>query len=431
MRRVGIYMRVSTERQVQLGQSLEAQKKLLMDHIKAHPDMVLVDEYMDDGVSGAKYEQRDELQRLLNDVKEGKIDLILFTRLDRFFRSVRHLMNTFDFLEKHHCEWEAIQEHHDSSSPSGKLALTIMGAFAQMESDMDSARTRDAFRHKRMLRQWLNGRPPYGFKLINKKAVADPEEAEIVRRMYSDYAKHGKLSRIIRDYIEYDCPHSRDSTRKILTNRVYIGEKFGIPDYTEAIVDKDLFDEVQRLISMNVKASQKNTHIFSGLVICPRCGKKMGANTLAHRWTQYRCNYQSLGRCDYVHTHSEMKIEEHLINTYKDELEQRYLHLKGVKKKDNSQRINTLYRKMDRLKDLYVNELIDLETYKRDLEAYRTEISELERPQETNTKQIEELLKLNVYDIYWTLPKEAKRRLWRSVVKSITPKDGSFYVEYL
>ena len=72
-----------------------------------------------------------------------------------------------------------------------------------------------------------------------------------------------------------------------------------------------------------------------------------------------------------------------------------------------------------------------MDEYKRDLETYRNELRDLEKPAETNVEQIEELLKLNVYEIYWTLTKEQKRRLWRSVVKSITPKDGSFFVEYM
>ena len=98
---------------------------------------------------------------------------------------------------------------------------------------------------------------------------------------------------------------------------------------------------------------------------------------------------------------------------------------------DNSAQISALYRKIDRLKDLYVNDLIDIETYKADLERYRGEIKALGKPAETNTEAIEKLLKLNVLDIYETLSNAQKRRLWCSVIKSITPRDGSFFVEYL
>ena len=141
-----IYMRVSTTQQASEGQSLEAQEKILREYAANHPNIIIVDTYVDDGISGTKFDQRDELQRLLSDVKSGRINLILFTKLDRFFRSVRHLMNTLDTLERYGCEWKAVQENHDNTSPVGKLSITIMAAFAQMESDMDSERIKDVMR---------------------------------------------------------------------------------------------------------------------------------------------------------------------------------------------------------------------------------------------------------------------------------------------
>lgn len=422
-------MRVSSDRQAKEGESLGFQRSILLDYIRTHPDLVLVDEYMDDGVSGAKYEQRDELQRMLSDVEQGKIDLILFTKLDRFFRSVRHLMNTLDLLEKYGCEWIAIQEQHDIVSPTGKLSLTIMGAFAQMESDMDSQRTKDAFRHKISKKEWLNARPPFGYKVVNKHAVPD-EHADIVRSMFNDYKKHSNLSMILRDYSPLGAPRSHKGIKQLLTNRVYIGEKHGIPDYLEPIIDRKTFDDVQRMMKMNVKNSCTHDYIFTGLIKCPCCGRVMSASTVKV-YARYRCRYYMLGTCSYKGGCSERRVEKYLLDTYKTDLEQRYLKLKEVKRIDNTPKINTIYRKMDRLKELYVNELIDMDTYKKDLERYREEINTLEKPQEVNTGEIEKLLSLNVYEIYKTLTSVQKRRLWRSVIKSITPQGDSFFIEYL
>ena len=71
---------------------------------------IIAGEYIDDGISGTKYSQRDELQRMLADVEEGKIDLLIFTRLDRFFRSVRHYTAAQAILDKHNVGWTAIWE---------------------------------------------------------------------------------------------------------------------------------------------------------------------------------------------------------------------------------------------------------------------------------------------------------------------------------
>ena len=430
MRNVGIYMRVSSEKQVKDGESLEFQRNLLIDYIKHHPDMVLVDEYMDDGISGTKFSQRDELQRMLQDAKDGRIDTILFTKLDRFFRSVRHLMNTLDALDRYGVEWKAIQENHDNTTPTGRLALTIMGAFGEMEANMASVRVKDAFSNKLSKGEWLNSRPPFGYMIQDKKAVPDPEKAPIARQLFKEYIKHNSIFRLIRDHAGDGAPVSNKGMKALLKNRAYVGEAHGQKDFLTPLIDEKTFDTVQTLLARNVKSNQKNTYLFTGMLFCPECGRKMTGYT-NNTYQRYKCREWLTGRCPNKHTVSERKLEEFLIERYKDDLEKRYLKLKSVKKVDNSQKINTIYRKMDRLKDLYVNELIDLKEYKDDLEKYRKELNELEKPQEVNTDQIEKVLKLNVYEIYHTLNKEQKRRLWSSVIKSITPKDESFFVEYL
>jgi DNA invertase Pin-like site-specific DNA recombinase len=419
-------MRVSSQTQAKEGESLEFQRNLLLDYIKTH-DLVLVGEYMDDGISGTKL-QRDELQRMLNDCKEGKIDLIIFTKLDRFFRSVRHLMNTLDLLEKYGIEWNAIQEHHDNQTPTGKLALTIMGAFGEMEANMASVRVKDAFSNKISKGEWLNGRPPCGYMIKDKKAVPDPTTRGLIKGLFDEYKRHGNMTKLVTDHLKDDLPHSRKGMRDILKNRNYIGEAHGRKDYLDPIVDRETFEDVQRLLKMNISTSQRYEYIFTGLVFCPLCGKRMSGQTVRKKYQRYRCCQTS---CDFNGLVSERKLEAYLIGSYKEELEKRYISLKSSQKKDNSQRIKTITRKMDRLKELYLNDLIDLEEYKKDLETYRNQLRNLEKPTETKVEQIEELLKMNVYEIYWTLGKTQKRRLWRSVIKSITLKDGAFVVEYL
>jgi len=429
MKRTAIYMRVSSQAQVKDGESLEFQQNLCMSYIENHSDMILVDTYVDDGVSGTKFDQRDELQRMLNDVKDGKIDMIIFTKLDRFFRSVRHLMNTLDILDQYGVEWKAIQESHDNTNPTGKLSLTIMGAFAEMEANMASVRVKDAYANKLSKGEWLNSHPPFGYMIKDKKAVPDPQKKDIVVSLFKEYKAHNSIYRLAREHT--DIPRSTKSIKRILTDKAYIGEAHGIKDFLEPIVDRDLFEDVQRLISMNVKSSTKYTYLFSGLMICPECRKKLTASTYKHKYQRYSCRYHPMGQCGNNHVIYESQVERFLIESYKEDLEKRYLELKSVKKVDNSQKIKTITHKMDRLKELYLNDLIDLNEYKKDLETYRNQLRNLEKPTETNVEQIEELLKLNVYEIYWTLTKEQKRRLWRSVVKSITPKDGSFFVEYM
>ena len=100
MKRAAIYMRVSTQIQAKEGDSIPAQREALHKYIDSRPDLVCVGEYLDDGISGTKYD-RDELQKMLSEVEDGKIDLIVVTKMDRLHRSLKNFLDMQDILDKH------------------------------------------------------------------------------------------------------------------------------------------------------------------------------------------------------------------------------------------------------------------------------------------------------------------------------------------
>ena len=133
MRNTAIYIRVSTDTQAQKGDSLGEQIDTLKKYIDDQPDLVLYDTYIDDGVSGQKLD-RGDFTRLLDDVKDGKVDFIIFTKLDRWFRSLRHYLNTQAILEKHNVAWLAVsQPFYDTSTPQGRAFVAQSMMFAELE----------------------------------------------------------------------------------------------------------------------------------------------------------------------------------------------------------------------------------------------------------------------------------------------------------
>lgn len=108
MKRAALYCRVSSLKQVREGDSLDAQISALRNYVAEHNYLVNAGEYIDDGISGTKFDERDDLQRLLRDVEDGKIDIILVCRIDRWFRSVRHYTATQEILDKNNVGWLAI-----------------------------------------------------------------------------------------------------------------------------------------------------------------------------------------------------------------------------------------------------------------------------------------------------------------------------------
>ena len=188
MKRVATYIRVSTDRQAQEGESIPAQRDALAKYIKDH-GYIHVREYLDDGISGTKND-RDEFQKMLSGVKAGQIDLILVTKMDRLHRSLRNFLNMQDILDKHNCAWLAIWEPmYDSSTPQGRMIINTMMNLAQFEAEQTGQRIRQVFAYKRSIGEATTGKVPPGYKVENKKIVIDDETFYTAQNMLAKNIK--------------------------------------------------------------------------------------------------------------------------------------------------------------------------------------------------------------------------------------------------
>lgn len=163
--RVALYCRVSTEEQAVHGLSIEAQREAL-DTWATENHVQVVDRYIDAGISARKpASKRPELQRLLADVRSGQIDLIVFTKLDRWFRNIAEYYKVQEALETHRVDWKTIHEDYDTSTASGRLKINIMLSVAQDEADRTSERIKAVFASKMERQEPCVGRLPTGYKL--------------------------------------------------------------------------------------------------------------------------------------------------------------------------------------------------------------------------------------------------------------------------
>ena len=185
--RAALYIRVSTEEQVREGYSLDAQKAHLMEYAKKH-EYSVVGLYADEGISARKtYKKRKAFMQLLSDVEAGKIDIILFIKLDRWFRSVADYYKVQEILDAHKVGWRATMEQYDTTTAGGRLYVNIRLAVAQDEADRTSERIKFVFDRKVAENQIISGRLPIGYKIENNKLVIDEEGAAIVRRVFDLY----------------------------------------------------------------------------------------------------------------------------------------------------------------------------------------------------------------------------------------------------
>lgn len=435
MKRTAAYLRVSSDRQAREGDSIPAQRDAIRTYINDRDDLVLAGEYLDDGISGTKAD-RDELQRLLDDVEAGKIDLILFTKLDRWFRSVRHYTATQEILDRHSVGWIAIWEPiYDTTNPAGRLIINQMMSIAQFEAENTGARIRQVQAYKISQGEVISGSTPPGYSIVNKKLVPN-SDAPSVREAFETYDRTGSLNDTMRQCAGLPgLPRSKPPFKRMLQNRLYIGEHPRNPHFCEQIVDNALFERVQTGLNRNIKKSQRHVYIFSGLIRCAECGGAYAANTRKRTRgnhheiiPQYRCAHHynpKPAQCPNAKVITESALERELLGSLRKHIQDLIFdyEIKEAPAKDRSAQITECRKKIDRLKELYINDLISLDEYKEDKEKYQKQIEELEqdeqKPSEIDLDGLRALLNTSFEEMYAHMDRTEKRRFWRAILKEI------------
>ena len=417
MKRVALYVRVSTEKQAKDGDSISAQLSALHDYSK-NRNYIISGEYVDDGVSGTKYETRDELQRLLHDVESGKIDIILVTKLDRLFRSLKLYIKTQEILDRYHVDWTAIWEPiYDTTTPSGRLIVNQMMSIAQFEAENTSQRIRQVFRYKAAKGEVLSGNQPFGYSIENKRLVPNQDAEKVVdlfnffqaNPCYSELAKYA--------HIKYGLTKKQANWKRMLQETKYIGVYKGTSDYCEPIIPLALFEAVQRQIKAPVKVSTRHVYIFSGIFFCAECGCAMNGSSRTDGYLVYRCqrHFCAVPACDNQKTMFEKTLEKELLSR---------ISIQGtidarVEERRPRKNVKALERKIERLKELFINDLISLDEYKADREAIEAQITVLQAPYSPKHEALDKIIGQDIQTLYKGFSSEEKRLFWRSIVKEI------------
>ena len=377
--RAAIYIRVSTDRQVKEDDSMRDQLSTGQKYIDTHENMILVDTYIDDGISGQKL-KRDDFQRLLNDVRAGKIDLVISTRLDRWFRNLRHYLNTQDILDKHGVSWTAIEQpYFDTSTPHGRAFVNNSMIWAELEVQNDSDRILGVFDDKVDNGEVLSGSTPLVYSIKDKHLTPDGDAPAAVA-IFQFYRKNGNLSETLRHMeSEFGLVRSAASLKNMLTNTKYIGVFRDNKEYCPAIIDRELFEDVQRLLKINIKDGKKHDYIFGGLVVCDDCDHVMsgcqhrcsgrtradGTRTI-YKYSCYRCRQGvNLHRCPNRKIVMESTLEAMMLDRIRPELkkyiaEYEVANLPAIR---TDAKRRSVENKLQKLKDLFLK--IDMQDYEK------------------------------------------------------------------
>ena len=400
--RVDLYIRVSGQEQAIKGLSLEAQQEALEEYARER-GWVIVGVYIDAAKTARKrLGKRTNFLRMLEDVKQDKVDLILFTRLDRWFRSVADYYKVMEILDAHNCGWLTTQEQYDTTTAGGRLYINLRLSIAQNEADLCGERIGVVLDSKVKHGTVVSGKIPFGYRINKEKRLEIvPQDAAIILDAFEHYRSSVSV-RATAAYIQltYGLNWDNIRCRRNLCQTLYIGhyESNGRvnPNFCPPIVPRDLYDDVQKLLSNNTKENP-----------CPQ------------HYSRRTCGHKKQIR--------ETAVEEWLFTFLGDELEKQRLEweVKEARRKQAAASVDraAIRRKLSRLKELYVNKMIDLEEYRRDYELYTTQLAERTAPsaeeERPNFEAIEAILETGFRKIYDGLEREEKRTLWRSVIKEI------------
>ncbi len=303
--RCAIYTRKSTSENLDTDfNSLDAQREACELYIQSQAQegwTILPNRYDDGVVSGATME-RPAVQRLLREVEAGSIDVIVVYRLDRFSRNLLDFTRTQHFLEQCACSFVSVSEQFNTKTPMGRFAMHVVSSFSQMEREVIAERIRDKVAASKRRGMWMGGVPPLGYDVDfeKKRLVINPEEADLVRRIFRRFLELGSGVKLIRELNDEGFrtkswttkqgkrregrPFNLGHLYRILNNPLYIGrvkhKEQTHPGEHESIVKHAMWDGVQkRLKSHGLRGASghsKTPALLRGLIRCGACGSAMG-----------------------------------------------------------------------------------------------------------------------------------------------------------
>lgn len=440
--RCAIYDRVSTDYQAENGISLDAQRKALTDYAVSKGYRI-AGIYTDEGLTARKKMQnRKELLRLLEDVKADKIDIILVTKLDRWFRNIKDYHNTQAVLEAHNCNWKTIFEEYDTSTSNGRFAINIMLSVNENECDRDSDRIREVMRYKVSVGEITTPTLIYfGYKEENKHLVFDLEKENIVRDIYGTFLQnHSKHATYKYCLEKYGNLFSYQTFKHFFTAEIYKGKYRFNTAFCPAYLTPEEWDRVQEVNKKNIRVYDSgkvnNIYLFSGLIRCPECGRTLAGTYITQKngrvMHYYRCwKFRIDKSCGNKKIVSELWLERYLRQNIVLEFERsrdRY-RLAGKKAEAPAPEHNLAkcQKELDRLNTIFMKGRITEEKY--DVEYLRIkkrmESAALEVPvQERDLSHAEALLNTDWAEMYESLDAMHRRSFWHGLIDGIELSDN-------
>ncbi|MGN1371801.1 MAG: recombinase family protein [Candidatus Coprovivens sp.] len=399
----GVYIRVSTEDQAREGFSLGEQEEKLLQLCK-FKELEVYKVYKDAGISAKDMEHRPQFQEMLKDMKEGKINYIVAYKLDRITRSVRDLEELISVLEQYNCFLLCDRDDVNTSTANGRFFVRMLTVLSQLEIEIVSERTKFGL-NGAIKSGHIPGQRPFGYKSAeDKRMVIDNSTRPYVEKIFDMYLE-GKSFQQIANYFKenniYPKKNWKDTTiQKIIDNKIYMGdyeqykrigkqenlEPIVYMNVVEPIISRAKWEECQRQKERNQRTyTRDRVYTFFQRLKCPNCSRIMkckGSGGTKRKYMYYTCEHCHI---NFNEDHVEHLLRDFIYDLLEYDMAVKKFFLPVLEDKTNNidttsidKEIRDLEKQRNRIKDLYIKGIVEIDDFKEDYKLIEDKLANLE-----------------------------------------------------
>lgn len=399
----GVYIRVSTEDQAREGFSLGEQEEKLLQLCK-FKDLEVYKVYKDAGISAKDMEHRPQFQEMLKDMKEGKLNYIVAYKLDRITRSVRDLEELISVLEQYNCFLLCDRDDVNTSTANGRFFVRMLTVLSQLEIEIVSERTKFGL-NGAIKSGHIPGQRPFGYKSAeDKRMVIDNATRPYVEKIFDMYLE-GKSFQQIANYFKenniYPKKNWKDTTiQKIIDNKIYMGdyeqykrigkqenlEPIVYMNVVEPIISRAKWEECQRQKEKNQRTyTRDRVYTFFQRLKCPNCSRIMkckGSGGTKRKYMYYTCEHCHI---NFNEDHVEHLLRDFIYDLLEYDMAVKKFFLPVLEDKTNNidttfidKEIRDLEKQRNRIKDLYIKGIVEIDDFKEDYKLIEDKLANLE-----------------------------------------------------
>ena len=399
----GVYIRVSTEDQAREGFSLGEQEEKLLQLCK-FKELEVYRVYKDAGISAKDMEHRPQFQEMLKDMKEGKINYIVAYKLDRITRSVRDLEELISVLEQYNCFLLCDRDDVNTSTANGRFFVRMLTVLSQLEIEIVSERTKFGL-NGAIKSGHIPGQRPFGYKSAeDKRMVIDNATRPYVEKIFDMYLE-GKSFQQIANYFKensiYPKKNWKDTTiQKIIDNKIYMGdyeqykrigkqenlEPIVYMNVVEPIISRAKWEECQRQKERNQRTyTRDRVYTFFQRLKCPNCSRIMkckGSGGTKRKYMYYTCEHCHI---NFNEDHVEHLLRDFIYDLLEYDMAVKKFFLPVLEDKTNNidttsidKEIRDLEKQRNRIKDLYIKGIVEIDDFKEDYKLIEDKLANLE-----------------------------------------------------